>query len=101
MRLDIPTEIFDRAIEISEEKVSDGNSNLLEDELSQLMSSNSGLDLANTPFFKLLYTMILRIHEIMWDPSKQEKSQGTYILAIELARVFKHLSQSGQKNIFN
>ena len=63
------------------------------------MATDASLDLSNVPFFKLIYSMILRVHETIWCDSKQA-NKGRQVISFELARVFKSLTQSDEKNVF-
>lgn len=100
MKLDFPIEIFDRAIEISCKNADNGEScNPLDAELKEYMSTSSKLDLSQVPFFKLIYSMILRVQETIWIDSLQV-NKGRHVIMFELTRVFKSLPQNGEKNDF-
>ena len=60
MKLDFPTEIFDRAVTISSKAAENGQGNTLEAELNELLKTESALDLSQVTFFKLIYAMILK-----------------------------------------
>ena len=75
--------------------------NSLDSKLVGHLTSESSLDLSNVPFFKMIYSMILEVQETIWQAKKQAVGKGTHTMALELTRVFKSLSQSGEKNIFN
>ena len=62
--------------------------------------TESKLDLSRMPFFKVIFSMIMEAQETIWLATKQAVGIGTYTMGLELTRVFKSLSQSGEKNIF-
>jgi len=64
MRLDFPTEIMDRALEISVKKAATGDS--LDRELSSHLANACSFDLSSLPFFKLIYSMILQAQQTVW-----------------------------------
>ena len=97
MKLDFPTEIFDRAIDLC---VKDASENIFCREIATYLSKNSSLTLGNVPFFKLIYSMILDVQETIWQSNEYTKTEGMHAFAIELTRTFKSLSQNGQKNLF-
>ena len=61
MKLDFPTEIFDRAVEISCKNAASGSGHALDIALSSHVKTNCTLDLSNVPFLKLIYSMILSV----------------------------------------
>ena len=63
------------------------------------MARESSLDFDQVPFFKLIYSMIHHVQETVWLDSKK-LNVGRQILSFELARVFKSLPSSGDKNLF-
>ena len=90
MKLDFPTEIFDRAVEISCTRATQDTKNLLDVELKEHMEASSVLDLSQVPFFKMIYCSMLQVHETIWSENMQF-SRSRHVLNFELARVFKSL----------
>ena len=99
MKLDFPIEIFDRAVEISCKNAQKENCNPLDLEVKEFIDSKSKLDLSTVPFFKLIYSMILKVQEMIWTDSLQV-NKSRHVTCFELTRVFKSLPQNGEKNIF-
>lgn len=61
MKLDFPTEIFDRAVEISTKRVAGENANQIDAEVTEHLSGTPRLDLSKVPFFRMIYSMILQV----------------------------------------
>ena len=99
MKLDFPTEILDRAVEISVKAAANGNGRAVDKEVSETLQASSCLDLSNVPFFRLIYNMILRTHETIY-ADNLTANKGRHALSLELTRVFKSLPQNGEKNLF-
>ena len=99
MKLDFPTEIFDRAVELSVKASAAGTGSSLDKEISTALQSNSNLDLSNVPFFNLIFSMILRVHETVYRDN-MTCNKGRHALSLELTRVYKSLPQYGEKNLF-
>lgn len=87
MKLDFPTEIFDRAVEISSKRAAGETANQIDIEVSEHLKHTPKLDLSQVPFFRMIYSMILNLQETVWQDSKQV-NKGRHVLFFELARVF-------------
>mmetsp|Transcript_6104 Transcript_6104/g.7316 ORF Transcript_6104/g.7316 Transcript_6104/m.7316 type:complete len:119 (+) Transcript_6104:52-408(+) len=99
MKLDFPIEILDKAVEISAKNVANGTGNTLEAEIAEHLRSTSTLELTNMPFFRLVYSMILQVQQTVW-LEREQLNRSRHVLSFELARIFKSLSQNGEKNLF-
>ena len=61
MKLDLPIEILDKAVEISCKNSTIETPNSLDVEVNDLIQLETSLDLSNTNFFKMIYSMILKV----------------------------------------
>ena len=99
MKLDFPIEILDKAVNISVKNAEAGSGNKLDEEVAKLLEYESNLDLSNLPFIKLIYNMILKVQQTVWK-DRETLNKGSHVLTQELVRIFKSLSQNGDKNLF-
>ena len=92
MRLDFPTEVLDRAIEMSRRAAEAGSGNMLESEIRDIVHSKDTLaaEFSQMPFFQVVFSLILRTQQTMWRTGQLER-KSKHMLSSELLNVFKCL----------
>ena len=100
MKLDFPSEILDRAVEISCRKAKVDTPDPVDVKVAELVNLDTKLDLSQLAFFKMIYSMILKAQGAIWSESSSAAA-GLHVVSLELARVFRSLSNNGERNIFN
>jgi len=96
IKLDIPVEIFEHAVELCNSDSEDSATR----EVRRILDISSCVDFKDCHFLRLLFNYLLDSRSVMWFEDRSTQ-QGQYAVTNELAKTFRVVFQYGDdKNVF-